>query len=255
MFGKIIRRAFWLTYDRLGRAVLLNLIWFLLVFTPLLVLQKSLRLLALPWLLASLVGWVAWAGLVSGALFHAVMFMQEERELGFLRLFWRGLRRGLLSAPLLSVLSLVVLWLAYFNVRFYLTNLPGPAGMVLAGLVFWLAVFWLCAQQYFLPLACMVGRDSWRSFKGAFALALDNFLLSFSLLLIALVFVVLCALPYGVGLMLFVACGLAAFYRAAGEVMMLKYDQPFHPDQDVAETRRQLDRERGLREFFYPWKR
>ena len=251
MVGKILHRSFWIGYDRLGRMVLLNLIWFVLGFAPAVPLAQQIKIWPPLLSLAILFAYLLYLGLLLGGVFHSMMFMEEEPDTSFLRLFFRGVSRGLRVALPLLALDIVVMLLLAYGVNFYLQRVPGLVGKVLAGISLWMAVFWLMGQQYLLPLASMAGCGFVASLKRAFSLALDNFLVSLGLLFFALTLLLLCALPYGVGVMLFVAGGLAALYRAAGELLFLKYDLSFHPGLSLAEMKREEGR--GLRDFFRPW--
>ncbi len=255
MLGLIVRRAFWLAYDRLGRLVLLNIIWFLLAFSPALPLVKRIAHLPLLPALVILSFYLVYLGLLCAGVFHSLMFMEEEKEVNFLRLFFRGIYRSCRGGVLLLVLDVVILLLLVHGVTFYLQRMPGWSGKLLAGVVIWMTIFWLTAQQYFLPVVSMAGDRLGKALKRSFSLALDNFFLSLALVIFALSYVFLCALPWGIGLMIFGASGLAAIYRAAGEILFLKYDLSFHPLISLEEMRRneRETKNRGLRNFFRPW--
>ncbi len=254
MLGLIVRRAFWIGYDRLGRLVLLNIIWFLFAFAPVLPLMKRVAHLPLLPALVFFSLYLVYLGLLCAGVFHSLMFMDEE-DVNFLRLFSRGIYRSWRAGLPLLVLNVVILILLVHGAVFYLQRMPGWPGRLLAGVVLWMTIFWLAAQQYFLPVASMGGDRLGRALKRSFSLALDNFFLSLALMIFALSYVFLCALPWGVGLMIFGASGLAAIYRAAGELLFLEYDLSFHPLISLEEMRRseRENQKRGLRNFFRPW--
>lgn len=253
MLGTIVKRAFWIAYDRLGRLVLLNMIWFLLAFGPAIPILHGVQRWPPVFSFLAVFALILYVGLLSGGVYYSLMFMEEETDSNFLKLFCRGLWRGLRTVLPLLALDVIVLLLLVYGVVFYLERMPGVFGKLLAGVSLWMTVFWLLSQQYFLPLASMAGCSSVTALKRSFSLALDNFFFSFGLFLLGVVFVALCVLPFGVGLMLFAIAGLGALYRAAGEFLFQKYDLSFHPDYSVEDMRRWQKEGRGLREFFRPW--
>ncbi len=159
----IYKKAFWNTYDHVGRLILLNLLWACCFPLPT---YLAFRLLPLDGQLkigaTVLVGILTHAFATSGV-FAATADIVDYRKFALKQFFFSG-RRLYFPALAVTALSAAVFYLTYVSIVFYLA-LEGPAGVMgffLVGLQVWIVLFVLSMQVYLLPL---LARKRWGALK------------------------------------------------------------------------------------------
>ncbi len=216
------RRSMWTSYDHLGLVVLSNLLWLAL---------------ALPIVTAP----AATAGLFYLATKLARGEPARARDVieGFRLHFAPATKIGALT-----LLACVVIWVA---IDFYahLGSWATVPGMLVAGVLIWLAGFVLLIHVHIHPLVARGERSVRTILKKASLLTLDNLGYTIGIGAQGLAVFVLCVLT-GAGLVL-AAGGLLAVLLTCGHRELLKRYLPPDPDEiDPPETR-------GLRDLFRPW--
>lgn len=163
LVSTIYKKAFWNTYDHIGRLILLNLIWAGCLPLPtylaywLLPLDGQARIGA-----TLLVGMLAHSFATTGV-FAATADIVDYRRFA-LKQFLAGGRALYLRALGINLLSVVVCYLNYVSIRFYLA-LEGPAGVLgffLVGVQVWIVLFVLTMRIYLIPLLV---KKNWGVFK------------------------------------------------------------------------------------------
>jgi len=153
LISTIYKKAFWNTYDHIGRLILLNLLWACCFPLPtylafwLLPLDGHLRIGA-----TIMVGVFTHSFATTGA-FAATADIVAYRKFT-LKQFFCGGRDLYLPALAITLLSVLVCYLTYVSIGFYLA-LKGAAGILgffLVGLQVWIVLFVVCMQVYLLPL-------------------------------------------------------------------------------------------------------
>jgi uncharacterized membrane protein YesL len=163
LISTIYKKAFWNTYDHVGRLLLLNLLWAGCFPLPtylaywLLPLDGQAKIGAI-----LLVGMLAHSFATTGV-FAATADIVDYRRFTLKQFFARG-RALYLRALGINLLSIGVFYLTYVSIRFYLA-LEGPAGVLgffLVGVQVWIVLFILTMRIYLIPL--LVKKD-WGVFK------------------------------------------------------------------------------------------
>ena len=153
LISTIYKKAFWNTYDHIGRLILLNLLWALCFLLPtylaywLLPLDGYLKIAA-----TALVGIFTHSFATTGV-FAATADIVDYRKFTLKQFFYAG-RRLYLQALAITLLSVLVCYLNYVSITFYLA-LEGPAGVLgffLVGVQVWIVLFVLCMRAYLFPL-------------------------------------------------------------------------------------------------------
>jgi uncharacterized membrane protein YesL len=157
------KKAFWNTYDHLGRLILLNLLWTAFYPLPtclsywLLPLEGPMRI-GVPLAVGILTHSFATTGV-----FAATADIVDYRKFTLKRFFTGG--SSLCFRALgITLLTVLVCYLNYMSIRFYLA-LEGPAGVFgffLVGVQVWILIFVLSTHIYLLPLLV---RKRWGVFK------------------------------------------------------------------------------------------
>lgn len=149
----VYKKAFWNTYDHIGRLILLNLLWTVCFPLPtylawwLLPLGNYHRIAA-----AVLVGILTHSFATTGV-FAATADIVDYRRFT-LKGFFRWGRRLYPAALAITLLSVLVCYLNYVSITFYLA-LEGPAGVLgffLVGVQVWIVLFVLSMRVYLMPL-------------------------------------------------------------------------------------------------------
>jgi hypothetical protein len=256
MFGTILKKTFWNTFDHLGTLILLNLAWFFV---------------SVPWLLGGffavrvLAGMLGVAGLVAGAAAWILSVWLNPASLWILsvasdwadyRSLSRGEMWGLLRARLftglwLSIAAFAVALILGVNGAFYLSLSDGFhwIGLLLAGVTIW-ALVALMSLSYHLGLILARDRSvgvrnaSRQALYVSLAMPVTSFFLGVGTLIGAVLLVIT-----QVGLPL-VAMAFPAIFAATGERELFKRLLP--PDErDPAADR--AEEARTFRDLIKPW--
>lgn len=257
MFGFLIKKAFFDTWDNFLPIVLYNIGFIALLAIP----------AALPSALAATGPAVQLTVLVVGVLtlflylagLFGVARAISTYEQPTLRLFVDSVRTH--GAAALAFGGMFVLHLALLSLAVPFYAATGEwLGLFSLAVLFWVSVAWWLAFQYLLPLRTRLGDRIGKCLRKSLLLVFDNVLFSIGLaigaLVIAVISVITAMLVFGPG-------GLAVWYQDALKLRMLKYD---YIEENPDRSRRAIpwdallidERERvgkrTLRGFIFPWK-
>jgi uncharacterized membrane protein YesL len=222
MLRGAFRRAFWNAYDHLGLLVVANLCWIAL---------------SIP---------IVTAPAATVALVHLGRKIAQREEVS-LRDFFRGFRLHAAPATKAGAVALAVGLLIWMNIDFYshLASWAAWPGMILAGVMVWVAAFVVLMYVHILPLIAWGERRLPTLLRKSALLTLDNLPFTIGAAAQALAVAVLCAVT-GAGLVIGVASFPAVLLATAHRELLKKY----FPDSEDALEPPEL---RGFREFVRPW--
>lgn len=256
MFGFLIKKAFFDFWDNLFRVLLLNLGYLvlaaLLVYFPFLFQARPALFYAFLLIGAALLF------VYTGAVSRLVREISDYGRPGFAS-FLEHLADSWVASLLffaVNVLLLVLLRIA-FPVYGRMQSFVGP---VAAALLFWAALVWTFASQYFFPIQSRLDRRFGKSLKKMFLVFLDNPLFSIGLFLVG---VLLLALSIFTAFLLPGPAAILLWTTVGFKLRVYKYDWL---EQNPEGDRRRIpwdallreDRERvgprTLKGMIFPWK-
>ena len=252
MIHRALKMAFWVTYDHLGTLVIWNALGIGLL-VALGILSASLPgYLGLPVLAADVA--IVLPALLA-VLGHVGRNLIERREAGLSTLV-EGARFALPGAVVGLEFSALIA-LSLLGVYYYLVVIGRPTpiyGYALAAVCFWAAVCFAAAYFFALPAVAQRRAGALAAVKTGFLLAVDNPLFTAAMLLHAGALLALALMPPV--LLLFSFAPLAMLQSAAYEILARKYAAPLVNGKRVIDYRDAEDDllNRGLRDFFFPWK-
>lgn len=178
---QVIVKSFKALYEYIGMVMITNLIWFLVGFSPLLILM----LLNVDYVFAYLLG-VLLTPLFLGpatASAHYVMVRLMDREetrvsdfkVGFRKFFTKGMGLVYLNGILVFILVVDLIFSVNSTNTFF---------RLLTGLWVWFILFWMVIMQYVFPLLVQHNLGVLATMKRAALLAMDNVGLSLALTLV-----------------------------------------------------------------------
>lgn len=217
---QMLIKALKLSYEHMGKVMLMNIAWFVLGFLPFLAFTY-LPLDHNVFFVASLVLSVITLGGAMAAI-HYVMNLILDREEVTLRDFWKGFKRFVLRGSVLFLLAILGFVLLIFNIWFS-ANYPSTIFMILSGFWIWGILFWASLHQFVFPFVINQDIGIFLSIKRAALLTLDNPLVSIVLIVLNLIVIVLSAL-LAAPILIFTASFLAILQNCFYREMMLKYD-------------------------------
>jgi uncharacterized membrane protein YesL len=210
------KRAVWNTYDHIGLLVVTNLLW----------LALCLPILTAP---------AATAGL-----FSLARGIDRGDDVS-VRLLLRGFRLHFLPALKIGVLDLAALLVLWVNIDFY-SHLRGGGrvpGMLLAGVMVWLAAFLLLMHAHLYPLLAEGETSLRRLLRKSALLTLDNLAFTVGITLQAISVTILCVLT-GAGLLLINGSLLASLLESGHSQLLDKYLPGKRPPEPETRTWRDL---------------
>lgn len=221
----INKKAFWNSYDHLGRLLVINLIVVLL----------SITIIGLPF---ALVGLYAVATKIAN---------YEEIEF---RDFWRGIKKYAKTGSLIVGILLLIFLILIANIYFYngLLRAENPPFLGylfsgIQGLMLWLSFFFLMYTLYIFPVLCQTETNIKAILKNSFFLLMDNLKVSFYLLISSVLWLIL-----GLG------TGVLAFFLSFSVISVIGTTAV---REVLAQYRLQgLDEQeesRGFRDLIKPW--
>ena len=168
---------------------------------------------------------------------------------------WAGYRKYILKAICISAVSGAVILLALFNIHFYLfmNHQHTFMGILLAGSIFWISLFWVSAAIYQWPILFFQDPPLSKIFYKSFLIAFANGLVTFGLLVLFAFFLIFfTVLPF-----LWLVVGLVFFFSiscVALEKHLLKY-KIIYGQQSIESfvERLHFEQKRGWRDFIRPW--
>ncbi len=210
-FSRAWRRTFWQVYDHLGLFVLINLLWLLC----------SLTVILLPSATASL---------------FRISYLTAVKKPVTVGLFLLLILKYFLRSTFLTIILAVLLFLLIFNIRFYL-NFGGTWGLVLAGITFWILVFFVISTIYIFPLFTRRAKI-WKPLFYSFILLINNFRTSLCLFIcMSFLFFIQMILPI-IGMSL-----LSSFAQNS----FMEIESIYNPDIRIASP------DRAFKELIRPW--
>ncbi len=274
MLSRSLKMAFWVTYDHLGKLMLANVVWFILVVVPIMVGiaavmtadRQIIVTLAAPLLLAAITITIP---LTSVGLAHMAKRLIEERDGSFTDMF-RGMRlysRPAISAGFLGLLPAVCLPL---SVWFYATHVNVPwLGYAMSAFALWGMLFLALVGMFVFPAAVQKKAGAVDSIKTAALLVLDNPMLSLGLGVQLALWGLVSVTP--IVAVLLSGSVAVVLVSSAYEILSRKYEairRAQHPDAiserpiHVVYKNNKLEWDddsdeylnRGLRDMLFPWK-
>ncbi len=268
MLSRTLKMAFWMTYDHLGKLLLLNFLCALALVMPLgmawaalasgdgvlmVVLAPPLALLALGGALP-----MACAGMA-----HFMKILIEKRDAALSDFFW-GLRRYALRAVGVAVVFLAALACLTTSAWFYAAQLGATLpwlGYALSALALWCLIFTGMASLLVMPALVQKNAGVFAAWKVCMLLVLDNPLFCVGLMVYMLFCGAFCMLPPI--FMCFSIAPMMALSASAYEMLSRKYAAVAAVRASGAAAKTvNIDfgdaeddyLNRGFRDFLFPWK-
>lgn len=141
------RRTFWQAYDNLGLLLAANILWLLFSIT--------------------IIGFPA----ATAALFYIARLVVLDMPVRLKDFFSFLLQKFIISTCVILISGIIVFFL-FFNIKFYFRHFA-IIGLILAGISFWLLIFFLITSLYIFPLLCKYN-NLWKIMKYSFILTMDN---------------------------------------------------------------------------------
>jgi len=255
MFGFLIKKAFFDMWDNLIRLVLLNLGFILvlavIVYFPLLF-KSSPPLFAVA-LAIGVAALFVYSGVVS-----SLTCMVADYEKPEFASFLPALRATWASSLLFAALNIALAFLlsVAFPVYGRIKSLVGPLA---SSFLFWVAVFWVLALQYYFPIQARLDKRFRKILKKMFLLLLDNPLFTVALfagaLLVAVASVFTALLLPGIATVFL-------WWNVALKLRLYKYDylernpegrKTIPWDALLTDDRERVGK-RTLKGMIFPWK-
>ncbi len=256
MIGFLLKKAFWDTWDNMGRVLLVNLIMIGLASIPVFLPKalSSFPFLSIISLILGLLLIFLFAGGASRYIKDLVYYEPSELKdlFGYVKLNAK-------QSLIFGVLILAFLFICYTGFSFYgrLGNLMGLFG---AAILFWITFIAANASVFFFPVLNTLNREIPIILKKCFILLFDNagtaFLLLLGVLFNSVLSVLLALILPGIG-------GILILLESAMKLLMLKYD---YLEENPQENRKKIpwtallrdEKEkigkRTLKGTIFPWK-
>ncbi len=255
MFGFLIKKAFFDTWDHLLPAIGVNLLCIAVFAVPIL----------LPPALAEVNVVVGIVALIAGILLLFVVFggasVFSQAVVDYRSIEIRELLHGALAqyrtSLILGVLALVHLTLIAIALPVY-TQMENLFGLFALAILFWLSVIWFLMWVYMYPIRGRLNANTGAVLKKAFLLVLDNPLFS---LLVGLGAVFILVVSLFTAFLLPGIAGVMIWIHAAVKLRLYKYDYleehpgkgPIPWDELLYDDRERVGK-RTLRGMIFPWK-
>ena len=262
MLGRALKIAFWVTYDHLGKLIVVSLIWsapaFFLASLGAIVLasQSGPANPLLPIVLTLIVLCIALPPLSAG-ICELIKELLDTRD-GSLATFWKGIRQHGLKSMAIGFIYLIAITCLTTSIAFYAWKLHDTMpllGYGLSALSFWCLIFVLLSAQYALPALIQKKGGVAETIKLSAVLVLDNPFMSIGLALNLVTVTVLVILIPPAFFFIYgsVTCVLS---MSSYEILTRKYGRE-NPDEPI--DHKKMDEQndylnRGFRDFLFPWK-
>ncbi len=256
MIGFLLKKAFWDTWDNMGRVMLLNLIMILLSVIPVFAPQwlAAVPVLSVLSLIAGVLLIFVFAGGASRFVKDIVYYDSPE-----IKDLFTYIRQNALPSLVLGAASLLFTFVCYTGFLFYgqLNNLMGLLGVAF---LFWVTLIGTNVALFFFPVMNTLDRTLPRIIRKCFILFFDNTGTAF-FLLVGVIFnaglsVVLALIIPGIG-------GILVLLESAMKLLMLKYDYlEENPEADrkkipwgalLLDEKEKVGK-RSLKGTIFPWK-
>ncbi|NLJ81307.1 MAG: DUF624 domain-containing protein [Firmicutes bacterium] len=218
------------SYDKLGRVMLTNLLWFGVGFAPFL-LVTYLPLKSELFFLAGIVATIFTLGGATAALHHVINGIITGED-SSVRDFWAGFKKFFGRGSILVLLGILGFSLLFFNIW---SGAASTSKIVffLVGFWVWGVIYWYSLLQYVFPLLTQQNAKLLLILKRAALITLDNILASFLLGIVSLIVIVL-SIILAAPLLIFTASFLALLQNYSLNEIMTKYQgEDSDPDPSV----------------------
>ncbi|MGQ9603545.1 MAG: hypothetical protein ACUVUU_04985 [bacterium] len=258
ILSRVYKRFIWSIYDNIGRVILINLFWFLLLPLPAYLIFKFIPVVSfnLRILLATLYT-LAINPYATGGVF--VFTAKTVRRMpSSLADFFRLPLKLYLRILAVTLIYTIVIALLIYGIRFYSSS--SGLGIIGKGLAIWqvtilLLVFML--GQYSLPLIVLrdIGVKRCFKFSGLLMMLRPSYSV---LILIQTVALALILVVTGIGLAVLAMVTIATFLNSATEISIREIERstqtPTKPTSwKEIFTQANEDEDRSLNELFHPW--
>lgn len=256
MIGFMLKKAFWDTWDNMGRILLINLIMILLLIIPIFIPQwlVNIPVLSVGALIIGVLAIFLYMGGASRYIRDLVAYKSPELKdiPQHIKDTWR-------QSLFFGAGSLLFYFICYIGFRFYnqLGNLMGVIGMAF---LFWIFVLVSIASTFFFPILNSLDSDIRKILKKSFILLFDNtgaaVILFAAVLFNAGLSLVLAFILPGIG-------GILVLLESAMKLIMMKYDYlEENPDANrkkipwgaLLRDEREKVGKRSLKGTIFPWK-
>ncbi len=217
---RVFVRAIRTSYEYLGTALLLNVLWFLVSLAPLLAFLYFPILDGIGFVIALILTIILFSG-STGAIQY--VFSQildgESFSLSYLR---DGFKRFIFKGTVLVFLIVIGFFILMFNIWFSRTY-PSMLFSILSGFWFWGILYLFVLTQLIFPILVQENVGIREAFKRAALLTLDNPLASAMLLIMSLSVIVLSMVAVGVPFLVFSASFLSILQNYFYTELKVKY--------------------------------
>jgi hypothetical protein len=260
MIGFLLRKTLYDLWDNMFRIVLLNLGFVAAVAIPIFLPQLAAKFFdsVVLEIALSALGILACSVYLAAAAF-SLKSISDYGSFGFGD-FFRALKTAWPAGLVMGFFVFVLFIVATVVIPFYLSMESPVAGLALAAVVFWVAIFSLLSFQFYFTVYIRLGSNLKKSFKKCMIISLDNSWFSIFLLLYNAVMLVLSVV------FAFIFPGPAAVLLCLDEALrlrLLKYDWlEANPGADRRKIpwdvllidEREKTGTRTLKNFIFPWK-
>ena len=260
MIGFLIRKTLYDLWDNMFKVVILNLMFLACTAIPIFlpVLSASLIDSLLLELIFRAVGILACSVLLSTAA-YTIKAISDYGTFTFAE-FFKNFKKAWLPGIVMGGFVLLLFIVLTFVLPFYVNMEPPIAGLALAAIIFWAAIFSLLSFQYFFAVYTRLGKSIRKTFRKCMIISLDNTGLSIFMVLNNLVVLVLSIF---FALMFPGPVGVLLYLDEALRLRLLKYDYlEANPDANRRKIpwdallidEREKTGTRSFRSFIFPWK-
>lgn len=221
-------QALRLSYDHLGKLVLISALWFALGFGPLLLIPYLPVQSPALWLMAIAVSFLAFGGGFPAV--HYIVRQAMNRGDVSARDFWSGFKKFFVRGSVLFFLRLLGFFILAFNIFVGLNN-PNTLFLILSGFWLWGFFYWYAVQQFVFPFLVQQDTSVLAALKKSVLITLDNPLASLVLLLVSLI-IGIASVVLAIPLLIFTAGFLAFLQNCFYNGMMLKYGGDEDPGEE-----------------------
>ena len=256
MIGFLFKKAFWDTWDNMGRVLLVNLGMILLLIIPIFVPQwlVGVPVLSMVFLVAGVLAIFIYVGGASRYIKDLVCYNSPEIKdiIRYIKESWK-------QSLFFGAAALAFYFVCFIGFRFYsqVGNMMGLIGMAF---LFWIFVLVSVGSVFYFPVLNSLDRDVRKILKKCFILLFDNtaaaLFLFLGLMFNAALSVVLAFILPGIG-------GILVLLESGMKLLMMKYDYLEEtPDADrkkipwnalLREEREKIGK-RTLKGTIFPWK-
>ncbi len=254
MFGFQLTKWFWTLWDNLLTIVLLNLASLATLGAALYLLIDLLVHLTPSLFATSLILVSSFSMLFLYTLFLHLCALINYSIVKNQSKDWKAcLRKTLSKRSLFAVLLADLLWVSLLGLYYISWNFYSQQSNILSllalGIMFWLGIFFLLANGFYLPLLVREQFAFKEAFKRSILICLDNLLLALLLALACLLLTAVSVIPPF--MILFGAVGQSLWYEVSIRILYYKYQ---YIQQLSQETQERLEGQNNHKKLAIPWR-